>query len=107
MNLIARVICSVCVRPDPSRGRTEATRIWPLGFWIAEQDDAGRGVALLREEGPATIATNAANAITADTPAPTYMRFFPRPPVWGVRGIRKSIERPSRNANPAGLCRPG
>src|SRR5581483_5550684 len=101
MNLIARVICSVWVRPEPSRGRSDATRIWPLPFWIAEQDDAGRGVALLRANAPLTVATSAAIAMRADAPAPTYMRFFTRPPVWGVRGMRKSIERRGDNANPA------
>src|SRR3954451_4004967 len=105
MNLIARVICSVCVRPEPSRGRSDATRIWPLPFWIAEHDDAGSGVALLRANAPLTVATRATIAITADALAPTYMRFFTRPPVWGVRGMRKSIERHGANAKPGLLTR--
>ena len=47
-----------------------------------------------------TIVASAAIAINADAPAPTYMRFFTRPPVWGVRGIAESIERRGRDANP-------
>src|SRR5579871_4600679 len=33
------------------------------------------------------------------------MRFFTRPPVWGVRGIRKSIESGAARANPAAWLR--
>src|SRR5437588_6626132 len=76
----------VCVRPEPSRGRSDAISSFPLAFTIAEHDDAGSGVALLRAIA-LIAATRATIAISADAPAPTYMRFFTRPPVWGVRGI--------------------
>ena len=54
---------------------------FPPGFWIAEHDDAGSGVAPLRAIAPLTVATRATTAISADNPAPAYMRFFTRPPV--------------------------
>jgi hypothetical protein len=44
----------------------------PLGFWIAEHDAAGSGVApLVRAIAPLAIVTSATTAITADAPAPT------------------------------------
>ncbi len=70
MNLIARVIWVVCVRPEPCSGRSEAISRFPLGFCIAEHDDAGSGVAPLRAIAPLTATTSATVAITADTPVP-------------------------------------
>ena len=70
MNLIARVICDVWVRPEPSRGRSDAIRYCPLLFWIAEHDDAGSGVAPLLANAPPTVAASATMAISADAPAP-------------------------------------
>ncbi len=70
MNLIARVIWDVWVRPDPCSGRSEAISRFPPAFWIAEHDDAGSGVAPLRATAPLTIATSATMATSADTPVP-------------------------------------
>ena len=53
MYAIAFVIWIVWVRPEPWSGRSEAIRYCPLGFWIAEHDDAGKGVAARVGDGPA------------------------------------------------------
>src|SRR5207247_10548938 len=82
MKAIAFVISIVCVRPAPWSGRSDATRTFPLPFWIAEHDDAGSGVAPERATAP-TVTASAATASAAASAPPAMMRFFTRPPVLG------------------------
>jgi hypothetical protein len=70
MYAIAFVIWTVWVRPEPWRGRSEAIRYCPLPFWIAEHDDAGKGVALEWAIAPPTVTASTTIATPTDAPTP-------------------------------------
>src|SRR5262245_54536266 len=104
MNSIAFVISIVCVRPAPWSGRSEAMRYFPPLFLIAEQLDAGSGLAPERAIAPLTVAVSTTTPSNATSAEPAMMRFFTRPPDVGG-DARKSIENPVGRRNPRPRCR--